>query len=646
MSKNRLSCCHHRVLLPLVFALLAPAISHGEESNQTAEKPTYSPYVERGFASDVFFGDTHVHTGLSGDAGGSGTRLMPDQAYRFARGEAVTSNTGQPVRLATPYDFFMITDHSDGMGLILDILAGTPEILADPDGKRYHEDFLAGGERASKAMFRLISNFAQGNTPEALQYQPGKPQFRSVWEDLIKTAEDFNDPGHFTTFIAYEWTSLVSGNNLHRNVIFRDGADKALQVEPFTATPPIGSRDPRDLWQWMSDYETLTGGDVTAIPHNGNLSNGMMFPMSDDFAEGGKLDRAYAESRERWERLYEISQYKGDGETHPLLSPDDEFADFETWDAGNLDLSEKKTPEMLPGEYARSGLLRGLQLERSLGVNPFKFGLQAATDTHTGLSTAAEDNFFSKFATVEPRADRVSHRGATNAALGIEGFNGAMYNASGITAVWARENTREAIFDAMERRETYATTGPRIRLRFFGGWEFSDADKYAPDLPAVGYEKGSPMGSDLSTGKEAADNSPRFLISALRDARGANLDRVQIIKGWLDDKGDTQERVYNVSWSGDRVVNAKGKLPAVGNTVDLSVPTWSNSIGSAELRSMWQDPDFDPKQPAFYYVRVMEIPTPRWTAYDVVRFGISLDADIPLITQERAYSSPIWYTPE
>ncbi|GAB5413883.1 MAG: DUF3604 domain-containing protein [Congregibacter sp.] len=616
-------------------------------SNSQPESATaYSPNVLGIPNTEVFFGDTHVHTGLSGDAGGSGTRLMPDAAYRFARGEQVTSNTGQPVRLARPYDFFMITDHSDGMGLILDILAGAPNIMADPDGRRYHEDFLAGGERASQAMFRLIGSFAQGNTPEALLYQPGRPQFKAVWEDLVKAAEDFYEPGVFTTFIAYEWTSLVSGNNLHRNVIFRDGGEKALQVEPFTATPPIGSRDPRDLWQWMSDYETLTGGDVTAIPHNGNLSNGMMFPLKDDFAEGGLLDRAYAESRARWERIYEVSQYKGDGETHPLLSPDDEFADFETWDYGNLDVSEKKTPEMLPGEYARSGLLRGLQLQASLGVNPYKLGFQAGTDTHTGLSTADEDNFFSKFTTVEPSADRVTHRGRSNAELGVQGFTGAMYNASGITAVWATENTREAIFDAMERRETYATTGPRIGLRFFGGWNFSDDDQFAPDLAKVGYGKGQPMGGDLPpTGKDGDADAPAFLISALRDPTGANLDRVQVIKGWLDESGETRERVYNVSWSDSREPGADGKLPPVGNTVDLSVPNWSNSIGSAELRTVWRDPDFDPTQPAFYYLRVLEIPTPRWTAYDAVRFGIEVPENVPLITQERAYSSPIWYTP-
>lgn len=607
-----------------------------------AEDAPYSPYVLAAPDRQVYFGDTHVHTGLSADAGGSGTRLMPEDAYRFARGEEVRSNTGQPVRLRRPYDFFMVTDHSDGMGLISDLLEGTPNIMADPKGRRYHEDFNAGGQQAASAMFRLIADFSQGKTPKALTYQPGVPAYKKVWERLVAAAEDFNDPGRFTTFIAYEWTSLVKGNNLHRNVIFRDGADKALKVVPFTTTPPIGSRNPQDLWAWMGAYEAETGGDVTAIPHNGNLSNGMMFPLRDDFADGKELDAAYAKSRMTWERIYEATQFKGDGEAHPLLSPDDEFADFETWDYGNLDVSQKKTEVMLPGEYARSGLLRGLQLQQILGVNPYQFGLQGATDTHTALSTPDEDNFFSKFTTTEPNPGRITHAGRSNPALGIEGFSGAMYNAAGVTAVWAEENSREAIFDAMERRETYATTGPRIGLRFFGGWDFEASHSTAPDLGKTGYDLGVPMGSELP---KASSDAPRFLISALRDPMGANLDRVQIIKGWVSADGEAHEKVYNVVWSGDREVDAAGKLSAVGNTVDLSVPTWSNSIGAGELVTVWTDPDFDKNQAAFYYVRVLEIPTPRWTAYDAARFSLTPPKSVALITQERAYSSPIWYTP-
>ena len=297
------------------------------------------------------------------------------------------------------------------MGAIIDILEGAPNIMADPDGKSFHQDFNAGGTVAAEAMFRLITQFAQGTISPELNYQPGNPAYKRVWDDIVLAAEEFNDPGVFTTFIAFEWTSLVAGNNLHRNVIFRDGPERAGQVLPYTTTPPVGSRNPRDLWAWLENYENTTGGDVTAIPHNGNLSNGMMFALQDDFADGAELDAEYAENRQKWERLYEATQMKGDGESHPLLSPTDEFADFENWDVGNLDLTELKTPEMLPGEYARSGLKRGLQLESKLGVNPFKFGMVGASDTHVGMTTMENNNFYHKFTTYEPSPDRVVENG-------------------------------------------------------------------------------------------------------------------------------------------------------------------------------------------------------------------------------------------
>jgi hypothetical protein len=604
----------------------------------------YSPYADRAFPTQVYFGDTHVHTGLSPDAGGSGTTLMPRDAYRFARGEQVFSNSGQPVKLARPYDFFMITDHSDAMGAITDIIKGTPNIMADPEGRRFHEDFNAGGKQAEDAMFRLINQFAQGGISDAINYQPGNPNYRRVWDDIIAAAEEFNDPGTFTTFIAFEWTSLVKGNNLHRNVIFRDGPERASRVEPYTTTPPVGSRNPRDLWKWMQNYEDKIGGSVIAIPHNGNLSNGMMFALQDDFDEGAPYDAEYAKERQKWERLYEVTQYKGDSETHPLLSPEDEFADYETWDFGNLDVTEAKTAEMLPGEYARSGLQRGLLLEEKLGVNPFKFGMGGATDTHTGLSTIDEDNFFSKFIAYEPNPKRATHEGKKNEELGIEAFEGWKYSAAGTMGVWATANTRGAIFDAMERRETYATTGPRMRVRFFGGFDFDKDDAARRDLAVLGYTKGVPMGGDL---KDAPDGkAPNFLVYALRDPIGANLDRIQIIKGWVDPGGNPQEKVYDVAWSGDRKPGMDGKVPPVGDTVDLSIPSWTNTIGAAELGAVWTDPDFDPEVRAFYYARVIEIPTPRWTAYDAVKFDLDLPDKIPLKGQERAYTSPIWYTPK
>ncbi|MDW3223961.1 MAG: DUF3604 domain-containing protein [Paracoccaceae bacterium] len=601
----------------------------------------YSPYADRAFPTNVYFGDTHVHTMLSADAGGGGTRLLPRDAYRFARGDQVTSNTGQPAKLSQPLDFYMITDHSDGMGVITDILGGAPNIMATEQGRDLNEAFNAGGEDALRAAQDLVRLFGNGELDPALNYQPGVPAYARVWDDIMAAAEEFNDPGVFTTFIAYEWTSLVSGNNLHRNVIFRDGPERAGQIVPYTTSPPTGSTDPRQLWKWMQNYEDVSGGDVVAIPHNGNVSNGMMFAMQDDFAEGAPLDASYAEERQKWERLYEAVQIKGDGETHPMLSTEDEFADFETWDYGNLDATEAKTPEMLPGEYVRSGLLRGMALEQSLGANPFKFGLVGGSDNHVGMTTPDNDNFFGKFTAYEPSPERATHV-SRRYADGTIALNAWQYITAGLTAVWAEENTRGALFDAMERREAYATTGPRIRVRFFGGWSFEEDDALRRDLAQIGYAKGVPMGADLPAG----EGSPSFLVYALRDPMGANLDRVQIIKLWLEEDGTQQEKVYDVAWSDERIPGDDGKLPAVGNTVDLSIPSWTNTIGASELGAVWQDPDFDAAHSAAYYARVIEIPTPRWTAYDAVHFNLELPSDIPLEQQERAYTSPIWFTPD
>jgi hypothetical protein len=607
----------------------------------------YSPYADRGFPTEVYFGDVHVHTGLSTDAGGGGTRLMPRDAYRFARGEQVMSNTGQPVKLSRPYDFFAVTDHTDGMGLIVDILKGAPNVMAEPYGRELNQAFNQGGKAAAEAMFGMIARFSQGDIPAALNYQPGNISYRSTWETIVAAAEAYNDPGRFTTLFGFEWTSLVDGNNLHRVILMRDGADKALMVEPYTTTPPIGSPNPRDLWTWMENWEQKTGGRMLAIPHNGNLSNGWMFPLRDNFADGAPLDSAYAESRARWEPLVEVTQSKGDGEAHPVLSPEDEFADYETWDQGNLDLSVAKADEMLPGEYGRGALKRGLELEVNLSANPYKFGMIGSTDTHTALSTIREENFFGKHTADEPNPHRADHLAKENAELGLKRY-GWQYGASGATAVWAKENTRSAIFDAMQRREVYATTGPRIWVRFFGGWDFEPADAQRRDLALLGYTKGVPMGGDLAAAGaqwNENDKAPIFLVYALRDPMGANLDRIQIVKGWLDAEGSLREKVYDVAWSGDRSPGADGKLPPVGDTVDLSIPSWTNTIGASELGTVWTDPDFDPKLRAFYYTRVIEIPTPRWTAYDRVKFKLDLPAEVPLMTQERAYTSPIWYTP-
>jgi hypothetical protein len=625
-----------------VSFIVAAAGAHSAPG--TSKHQSYSPYANQTYPTKLLFGDVHVHTGLSGDAGGSGTRLMPRDAYRFARGEQVTSNTGQPVRISEPYDFLAVADHTDGMGVILDILAGAPNIMADPYGRELNAAFNKGGKVARKATVEMIARFSQGEINEALNYQPGNPAYRATWETIVQAAEDYNEPGKFTALIGFEWTSLVKGNNLHRVVLMRDDADKATMIEPYTTTPPLGSPDPRDLWAWMESWEEKTGGQMLAIPHNGNLSNGWMFPLVDNFDENNPFDAAYLEARSRWEPLVEVTQAKGDGEAHPLLSPDDAFADFETWDMGNLDVSEGKTPEMLPGEYARSALKRGLEFDASQGINPYKFGMIGSSDTHTALSTTAENNFFGKMTPGEPRPGRAVGVEKQNRELGIK-RSAWQTVASGVVAVWAHENNRGEIFDAMQRKETFATTGPRIRLRFFGGFDFTEEDARSRQPAALGYSKGVSMGGDLNAAP--AGKAPAFLVAAMKDPQSGNLDRIQIVKGWLDDRGKAQEKVYNVAW-GDadkRKLDRKGNLSPVGNTVDVKTASWKNTIGDAELITVWKDPDFDPSVKAFYYARVLEIPTPRWTTYDAARFGEEISRGAPVTLQERAYSSPIWYSP-
>jgi hypothetical protein len=429
------------------------------------------------------------------------------------------------------------------------------------------------------------------------------------------------------------------GNNLHRNVIFREGAELAGRVVPYTTQEPIGSTDPLDLYAYLENYEETIGGSVLALAHNGNLSNGFMFPVDEQYT-GRAIDRRYVEERARWEPMYELTQIKGDGEAHPLLSPDDEFADYETWDAGNLDLTQAKTDDMLPYEYAREALKNGLLLEERFGTNPYKFGLVGSTDSHTALAAVEEENFFGKHSGGEPSPDRMMHPFTETDQGRFEGYQTV---ASGLAAVWAEENTREAIFDAMERKEVYGTTGTRLSVRFFGGWDFSEQDLNSRAPAFVGYEKGVPMGGDMKP--RAGNAAPSFMVYALRDPIGANLDRIQIVKGWLDAQGETHERVYNVAWSTGRELDGDGNLPAVGNTVDVANANWTNTIGASELGTVWTDPDFDPSQPAFYYARVLEIPTPRWVVYDAFRFGVDIPEGARTIHQERGYTSPIWYMP-
>ncbi len=641
LSKTLLSSA--AMTAALMFPTLGQAqIKTTEEAAASAFPPqAFSPYANRSIPIQPLWGETHLHTSLSLDAGAFGNIIGPNDAWAFAKGEQVTSSTGLPVKLSRPLDWMVLTDHTDLMGFAPDLQAGKPGVLADPKGREWYEGYTKGGEAAGKSAFDLITNFSQGTLPELLleAYSPGADAFAFVWERIVQAAEDANEPGEFTAFVGFEWTSVPKGFNLHRNVMLRDGPTRALQVVPPVTQAPYGDTDPKYLYQWLEMYQEKTGGRALAFAHNGNLSNGWMFPTKDTY-HGGVVDEDYVKQRAKWEPHYEVTQIKGDGEAHPSLSPEDEFADYENWDIGNLDLTELKTEEMLKGEYAREALKQGLALEAKLGTNPYKFGLGGATDSHTSLATAEEDNFFGKSTSVEPSPTRIEHPFIASELGRIEGYQ---LVASGYTAVWAEENTRSAIYDAFKRRETYATTGPRMGLRFFGGWEFTDDDLKSRSPALIGYNKGVPMGGDLRP--HEGEGTPSFLIFALRDPIGANLDRVQVIKGWMGSDGELHEKVYNVAWSDDREIDDNGKLPDVGNTVDLDTASWTNTIGAAELATVWTDPDFDASERAFYYVRVLEIPTPRWVVYDKLRFGIELPEEAQLIHQERAYSSPIWYTP-
>ena len=551
----------------------------------------------------------------------------------MARGEKVISNTGQLVQLIRPLDFLVITDHAEMIGLASAIRESSPLLLADPWGKWVHERFNSGREGRMEAFGSIIEKGTSGVNPfssDALT--------RSIWERFVPITDHYNEPGRFTAMAGFEWSPTPNGDNLHRVVVFADGADKTGQTVPFSM---FDGDDPQDLWKYLETYEAKTGGNAIAIPHNGNLSNGLMF--SDRTLSGEPMDRAYAAARIRWEPIIEVSQVKGDGETHPLLSTEDEFADYETWDVGNLDGSAAKEEWMLQYEYGRSALKLGLKLGQELGVNPYKFGLTGATDTHTALATTREENFFGKYQHTEPSPDRHDREviPADDPALRILTSQEV---ASGLTAVWARENSRAALFEAMKRKEVYATTGTRIRVRVFGGWDFQPDDVVRPDLIDQGYRRGAPMGGDLISRPE--DKVPTFMVRAMRDPDGANLDRVQVIKGWLDGDGELQERIYDVAVSDGREIGDDGRATEeVGNTVDVATATYTNTIGDALMAAHWADPDFDSSEPAFYYVRVLEIPTPRWTTYDAAFYGIDLPDNVPATIQDRAYTSPIWYTP-
>ena len=612
-------------LVPVAFAQDV----HHQREFTPSPKEQYSPYVDDHYPKDVYFGDTHLHTAWSTDVGMIGASLGPEAAYRIASGGEVKTYMGWNLKLIRPLDFIVVADHAENLGLADFIERSDPLVLANPVGKKWHDMTKAGNGYDAFLEWLRADNKDLINEPKMTQ---------AIWARVVENADKYYKPGVFTTFHGFEWTSHPDGNNMHRVVMFRDNGSRTSQVLPFSQYDSV---DAEDLWDYLADYENKTGGQVLAIPHNGNFSNGLMF---DDKTYSGKvLSKAYAETRMKWEPVIEVTQQKGDSETHPMLSPNDEFADFETVDKGNLSGKFGKTPDMLPKEYARSALKRGLAYEQELGANPFKFGMVGSTDNHTALPTAREDNNWSKIPTVEPNPDRIYHPAIKGAREELTTYV-REFGAAGLAAAWATENTREAIWDAFARKEVYATTGNRMKVRFFAGWDFESADMHRPDFADHGYKHGVPMGGDLTAAPRG--KAPTFIIRALRDSEGPNIDRIQVIKGWVNRNGDVEERIYDVAVSDDRnIVNGRCETP-VGSTVDIANASYSNSIGEPLMVAYWQDPDFDAKRRAFYYVRVIEIPTPRWTAYDVKFFGIT---DIPegtqMVVQDRAYTSPVWYTP-
>ena len=623
-------------VVALLFAghVVAQEIPLTEADLKRAEqkKPDYSPYPDQHFPNRVFWGTAHNHTSYSFDSGLFGVTLTPDDLFKYSTGGEVVVDNGVRAKIDRPLDWLAITDHAEYLGIAAEIQAGSPELLADPTGKRWYEASRKSAQAGVDAAVEAVVSIGKG-----VPAIKSDKLTTAAWGRATAAAEKWNKPGVFTTLHGYEWTSAPGGRNLHRTVIFRDNADRVNQVVPFSA---FDGPDPAELWKYVDAYAKKTGGQVLAIPHNGNLSNGFMYTA--ETFDGKPMDRAYAEARLSHEPLMEATQIKGDGETHPFLSPNDEFADFERWDVNLGNMTPAKN-NVLEFNYARSALKLGLELEGKLGANPYQFGMIGGSDAHVGVSPAREDNFFGEFANGLPSPERWK----TPIATGADGkpvISVWQEQAAGLGGVWARENTREAIWDALKRKEVFATTGDRSIVRVFAGWDFVPADLDRPDFAANGYAHGVPMGGNLI--KAPAGRRPVFMVQALRDPDGPNLDRIQIIKGWLGKDGKTQERIFDVAVSGGRKIGPDGRCKTpVGNTVDVPNATYTNTIGAAMLSAYWKDPEFDATQRAFYYVRVIQIPTPRWTAYDQKRFGIKMADYVPMTVTDRAYTSPIWYTP-
>ena len=598
----------------------------------------------------LYWGDTHLHTSYSFDAFlNQNESADPDTAYRWAKGLPVIHPYHRArVRIGTPLDFLVVSDHAEGMGILRAII-NEQEQFGELSGWAAFKRWLsikiirlAWSTGNGTMIFRDLLPLKLVNWGDNPVLDPGNPPVTTVlgdisptvitsWGQIADAAEAHNEPGRFTALLGWEWSSIPAGANLHRVVISPNGSQEAKQYMPFGSDQ---SQYPEDLWAWLAATAERTGSEFIAIPHNSNISKGYMF--GETTLRGEAMTPEYIATRKFWEPITEITQLKGDSETHPSLSPTDPFAEFEAYEFYiQQDWQEYRAAV---GDFVRPALGRGLMIGQRTGANPYQFGLIGSTDAHTGLSSAEEDNFWGKMAYDSTPENK------TGGAVGGTRSTGWDMSASGLAAVWATEKTRRGIFDAMRRRETYATTGPRITLRLFAGWEFDAADADAPDLAEVGYAGGVPMGGELPGSARQGDRI-RLLIRAMKDPKGANLDRIQVIKGWLDDSGKNREQVFDVAWSGNRQRRLDGTLPMAGNTVNAADGTYSNSIGAAQLATVWEDPQFDPGQAAFYYVRVLQIPTPRHSLLDSIAMDIYPHGNYPAVIQERPYRSPICYQP-
>ena len=580
----------------------------------------------------VFFGEQHMHTQNSFDAYTIGVRQTWEEAYRYGRGEAVTlSTTGETIQRGTPYDFVAITDHSEYYG-VLKQLTDPDDPLSQSDFARGFTEGIADPSQGGKYVSQLIGTLL-ANEPMP-EYNTGELR-KGNWQKFVETADRFNDPGKFTTLYAYEWTSIPNGQNMHRNVFFRE-------IPPDVPFSSFDSQFTYDLWTYLEFHRTM-GVDNFAIPHNSNVSDGWMFSPQmptnvsvEGGFEGVRMGAQYARRQELNEPLFEILQLKGQSETHPWLSPNDEFANFEIFpNMINIGL-----PSQIKYGFYRQALGDGFKIEEEVGYNPYKMGLVAGADVHSGYQANEEFNFKGGHGQIDDTPQK-----RLNPNMTASGVRGPIPSSAGTTAVWADENTRAGIFDAMKRKETYGTSGTLIRLRFFGSWSYPSDLVDDPDWVKKAYADGVPMGGDLPA-KPSSASAPTFVVWALKDPASGNLDRIQIVKVFRDSRlGRSVERIYNVALADGRTVGEDGSVPPVGNTVDVTTATYTNDIGDTELTSVWTDPDFDSTISAAYYVRVLEIPTPRWSTYDAVRNNLPLPGIVPATIQERAYSSPIWYTP-